>query len=242
MNYSYVMGIDSIINELKNDGFVIEMDGDNFMVSFSEDKEEIWEKFISTHLKLGYWNEYLTGKAVVFLFHLQEGIKKYVVINCENDEVLGLCEKLCECKFESLKTMLSENHFYRDKINQRFAEECIYVGDGGSNELETARKLGMKAVQAAWYLQEGTTQPAKRKHDFFQMEKPGFPVVDSNTIMKTDGPEKDIPHYYVELNDILDLLCNFDIVQIKHVDNCFFGGSKKNSAHYYIEAILKEEQ
>ena len=52
------------------------------------------------------------------------------------------------------------------------AEECIYVGDGGSNELETARKLGMKAVQAAWYLQEGTTQPSKRKHDFLQIEKP----------------------------------------------------------------------
>jgi putative hydrolase of the HAD superfamily len=48
----------------------------------------------------------------------------------------------------------------------------IYVGDGGSEELETARKLGMEAVQAAWYLQEGTTQPSKRKNDFFQMEKP----------------------------------------------------------------------
>lgn len=52
------------------------------------------------------------------------------------------------------------------------AEECIYVGDGGSDELETVRKLGMEAVQAAWYLQEGTTQPSKRKHDFFQVEKP----------------------------------------------------------------------
>lgn len=69
----------------------------------------------------------------------------------------------------------------------------------------------------------------------------GFPVVDSNTIMKTDGPEKDVPHYYVELNDILDFLCNFDIVQIKQVNNCFFGGSKQNRVHYYIEAILKED-
>ncbi len=51
-------------------------------------------------------------------------------------------------------------------------EECIYVGDGGSNELETARELGMNAVQAAWYLQEGTTQPSRRKHDFIQVEKP----------------------------------------------------------------------
>lgn len=52
------------------------------------------------------------------------------------------------------------------------AEECIYVGDGGSNELETAKKLGMKAVQAVWYLRDGTTQPSKRKHDFIQIEKP----------------------------------------------------------------------
>ncbi len=51
-------------------------------------------------------------------------------------------------------------------------EECIYVGDGGSEELETASKLGMKALQAAWYLKEGTTQPSKRKHDFIQLETP----------------------------------------------------------------------
>lgn len=52
------------------------------------------------------------------------------------------------------------------------AEKCIYVGDGGSNELEAARELGMNVVQAAWYLKEGTTQPSKRKHDFLQMENP----------------------------------------------------------------------
>lgn len=52
------------------------------------------------------------------------------------------------------------------------AQECLYVGDGGSYELETARKLGMTAVQAVWYLQEGTTQPSGRKPDFCQMETP----------------------------------------------------------------------
>ena len=52
------------------------------------------------------------------------------------------------------------------------AQECIYVGDGGSFELEAAREVGMKAVQAVWYLQEGTMQPSGRKHDFIQIEKP----------------------------------------------------------------------
>ncbi|MBR6789812.1 MAG: HAD-IA family hydrolase [Oscillospiraceae bacterium] len=51
-------------------------------------------------------------------------------------------------------------------------EECLYVGDGGSFELETAGKLGMRPVQAAWYLQQGSSQPAWRKPGFPQAETP----------------------------------------------------------------------
>lgn len=32
------------------------------------------------------------------------------------------------------------------------AEECLYVGDDGSMELEAAQSLGMRPVQALWYL------------------------------------------------------------------------------------------
>lgn len=52
------------------------------------------------------------------------------------------------------------------------SEECLYVGDGGSYELETAKRLGMTAIQAVWYLQEGTSQPTGRKRDFPQAESP----------------------------------------------------------------------
>lgn len=52
------------------------------------------------------------------------------------------------------------------------AKDCLYVGDGGSQELETARKLGMKAVQAVWYLKEGTAQPSGKKADFEQIATP----------------------------------------------------------------------
>lgn len=51
-------------------------------------------------------------------------------------------------------------------------EECIYVGDGGSMELETAQALGMRTVQAAWYLKEGTKQPVGRKPEIEQAERP----------------------------------------------------------------------
>ena len=44
-------------------------------------------------------------------------------------------------------------------------EECIYIEDGGSQELEAARDLGMNAMQAVWYTEN-------RKKDFNQLEKP----------------------------------------------------------------------
>lgn len=50
--------------------------------------------------------------------------------------------------------------------------ECLYVGDGGSHELETAGALGMKTMQAAWYLVEGADQPVGRLKEFEQLESP----------------------------------------------------------------------
>lgn len=58
-----------------------------------------------------------------------------------------------------------------DKLNVE-AGECLYVGDGGSFELEAAKSIGMKAVQAVWYLQDGTGQPCGRKADYEQIENP----------------------------------------------------------------------
>lgn len=52
------------------------------------------------------------------------------------------------------------------------AKECLYVGDGGSFELETAKSLGMYPLQATWYLKDGVNQPAKRKKEFLQAESP----------------------------------------------------------------------
>lgn len=70
----------------------------------------------------------------------------------------------------------------------------------------------------------------------------GFQRIDENTILKTDGPEKDVPHYYVELDDVIRLLRDFTIVRIRHIDDCYFKGSKQNNKHYYIEAILNTER
>lgn len=62
--------------------------------------------------------------------------------------------------------------------------------------------------------------------------------IDENTVIKTDGPEVDVPHFYVNLADIEELLCHFSINKIRHIDDCYFNGKKQNSKHYFIEAVL----
>ena len=116
MFYSYVMGVDDSIGQLKSEGFCIEKDGGNYMVSFPPECARRWEEFISGRLEEGYWNEYLAEDRVVFIFHLPEGVQRYEVVGFKNDEVLRLCEKLCECRLESIYSMLSENQFYKGKI------------------------------------------------------------------------------------------------------------------------------
>ena len=52
------------------------------------------------------------------------------------------------------------------------AEECLYVGDGGSEELEAASEVGMKAVQAGWYLEHSGQLDKKRKTDYPLIKTP----------------------------------------------------------------------
>lgn len=49
--------------------------------------------------------------------------------------------------------------------------ECIFVGDGGSNELIGAKNVGMRAIQAKWYTKQ---HPKKRDsiNGFLVAEEP----------------------------------------------------------------------
>jgi haloacid dehalogenase superfamily, subfamily IA, variant 1 with third motif having Dx(3-4)D or Dx(3-4)E len=110
----------------------------------------------------------------------KEGVLIGLISNCFSEEAVVIRESELFPYFDAVYLSYEQGIQKPDKeIFQRCMdslsvkeEECIYVGDGGSYELETARKLGMNAVQAAWYLQDGTMQPTQRMHDFLQIDKP----------------------------------------------------------------------
>lgn len=51
-------------------------------------------------------------------------------------------------------------------------EECLYIGDGGSRELETADSLGMTAAQALWYVCGDDRQEFVRRPQFRGLDEP----------------------------------------------------------------------
>lgn len=124
---------------------------------------------------------HLHPEIITMFYSLKEkGILIGLISNCFSEEVDVIRRSVLFPYFDAVYLSYEqriqkpdEDIFKRclDKLLVN-AEECIYVGDGGSYELETARKLGMTALQAVWYLQEGTTQPSSRNPDFLQIEKP----------------------------------------------------------------------
>lgn len=113
MNYSYIMGVNNI-NELKENNFKIKLSGNNYGVIFDDNKIELFEEYICKTLQNGFWNEYL-GKEKVFIFKFKNGeIKKYVLNNGNEKEILNLCKKFANCEFESIDKMLRDNNFYTE--------------------------------------------------------------------------------------------------------------------------------
>lgn len=67
-----------------------------------------------------------------------------------------------------------------------------------------------------------------------------YPKLDDNTLIRQDEPEVGAPHFYTDLPGILDLMADFDIELIKHVEYCKLDlNNKIKELYYYVNAALK---
>ena len=115
-------------------------------------------------------NKRTAAKATCFenidpdVFHMLETIKKLglrtaIVSNCSSEEVKVIRESELYRYFDEV-VLSYEVHMKKpdraiyEEAASRLgvkSKDCIFVGDGGSNELQGARDAGMKAIQAKWY-------------------------------------------------------------------------------------------
>lgn len=110
----------------------------------------------------------------------KKGILMGLISNCFSEEAEVIKKSILFPYFDAVCLSYEQGlqkpaaEIYKRCIHMLNVEamECIYVGDGGDFELEAAANLGMRAVQAVWYLKEGTSQPSGRNTNFEQMETP----------------------------------------------------------------------
>lgn len=108
------------------------------------------------------------------------GIKIGVISNCFTEEAKVIKESCLFPYYDSvslsceLSMKKPDQRIFRNCINNLSvdAKECVYVGDGGCLELETASALGMHAIQAMWYVNANNNHPTKRNTVFEMAEKP----------------------------------------------------------------------
>ena len=124
---------------------------------------------------------HLHSEIIPMLEALKErGIKVALISNCFTEEAEVIRDSVLFPYFDVAMMSCEQGVkkpdkeiFYRclKELNLD-ASECLYVGDGGSRELEVAGELKMKPLQACWYLKKGTKQPVWRLPDFTQLDSP----------------------------------------------------------------------
>jgi SAM-dependent methyltransferase len=72
------------------------------------------------------------------------------------------------------------------------------------------------------------TLNSKRNPSF---NNPTNKIIDEHTILKTEGLEKDIPHTFVDYDDIKMILEDFQIIKIQQIEDIF---EDISSWHYFI--------
>ena len=125
--------------------------------------------------------EHLHPEIIPMLRKLREqGIKVGLISNCFSEEAVVIRESTLFSCFDAVYLSYEQGVKKPDpeiftrcmKELQVKAEECLFVGDGGSHELEASDTLGMKPLQAIWYLKEGTLHRIKPMEEYEQLKVP----------------------------------------------------------------------
>ncbi|MBR4555439.1 MAG: methyltransferase domain-containing protein [Ruminococcus sp.] len=120
------------------------------------------------------------------------------------------------------------------------AFDCVFaMHSAGHCDTEGMKRI--LAETARVLKPEGTVFMTLCSKETYTYQQGGLPRIDENTLVKTDGPEKDVPHFFADPELIRELFADFELVRIRMIDDCYGRGRWKNEKHYFIEAVIHKE-
>ena len=110
----------------------------------------------------------------------EKGIKIGLISNCFSEEAYQIRKSILipyfdvVCLSYEVGMKKPQSEIFEKCIKELLVEarDCLYVGDGGSYELEAASSVGMEAVQAVWYYKKEMGALFEFKNEFNKVDKP----------------------------------------------------------------------
>ncbi len=79
-----------------------------------------------------------------------------------------------------------------------------------------------------------------KKHHVFLEER--FPRIDENTVLRTEGAEVDVPHFFADKEALKKLFYDYTFTHVRHITECIMeADDNREKSHYYIEATVQKE-
>ena len=109
-----------------------------------------------------------------------KGVKIGLISNCFSEEAAVIRESVLYPYFDAaclsyelgLKKPDPAIYHRALKMLELDADECLYIGDGGSGELQAALAVGMKPLQAMWYSFDENNDTIVRNESFPALNDP----------------------------------------------------------------------
>lgn len=80
---------------------------------------------------------------------------------------------------------------------------------------------------------------AKEHYAFSQSD---FPRLDENTVLKTEGAEVDVPHFFADKVILKKIFAGYEFESVRHITECIMEeDDSKERSHFFIEAKVQKE-
>lgn len=162
----------------------------------------------------------------------------FKVTACDiSPEAIGYLKKSCRENGTDLRALVA------DMNSLPFADDafdCVFAMHAAGHCDTDGMKRILREIKRV-LKPKGTVFLTLCSKETYTFAETGLPRLDPNTVIKTDGPEKGVPHFFADPKTIEELFAEFELIKVRMIDDCYYGGSWKNQKHYFIEAALDKE-
>ncbi|HKM34835.1 MAG TPA: class I SAM-dependent methyltransferase [Lachnospiraceae bacterium] len=69
-----------------------------------------------------------------------------------------------------------------------------------------------------------------------------YPHIDPNTVLKTEGAEVDVPHFFADKSLLTTLFHNYSFDKVRHITECKMSEDDyREGSHYFIQATVHKQ-